>query len=100
MSDKPERVGGLIDTVLRSAGVADGVQRAQVVEEWPERVGSAIAEVTRVSGFSGGTLFVEVTSSAWAMELNFMRDDILAKLNADRDGAPIEKIVFLQSETE
>lgn len=99
-TERPERVGGLVGAVLQNAGVAEGVERAQLTTEWAERVGDRIAEVTNVRGFSGDTLFVEVRSSAWAMELGLMRHDIIARLNAGRSGARIEKIVFLQAGTE
>ena len=100
MSEQPERIGSLVDGVLARAGVRDGVERARVTFEWAERVGERIADVTRVQGFDGSTLFVEVRSSAWAMELSLMKRDIIARLNAGRSGARIEKIVFLQAGTE
>lgn len=97
--ESAERVGSLIDAVLSAAGVADGVHRARIFDEWPELVGERIAEVTNVRGFSGGTLFVEVRSSAWLMELDLMKPEVLERVNRDRDRARIEKIVFLQAET-
>ena len=98
--DRPAKVGTLLESVLQNAGVVEGVERAQITTEWAERVGEQIAEVTEVRGFSGDTLFVEVRSSAWAMELGLMRHDIIARLNAGRSGARIERIVFLQAGTE
>jgi predicted nucleic acid-binding Zn ribbon protein len=93
----PVKVGAIVGDYLERAGVRVQVERNGVLEVWPERVGQAIAEVTHARGLSEGTLFVEVRSSAWLMELNMMRADILRRLNEGRESAPIERIVFVQS---
>jgi predicted nucleic acid-binding Zn ribbon protein len=93
----PVRVGALVGDYLERAGVREQVERTGVLDVWPERVGSAIAEVTRARGVAEGTLFVEVRSSAWLMELNMMRADILRRLNEGRESAPLERIVFVQA---
>lgn len=66
------------------------------LEEWAERVGPKIAGVTRARSISDGALIVEVRSSAWLMELNMMKGDILACVNRDRE-VPLEKLVFVLS---
>lgn len=93
----PSRVGELLEGFLERQGVKDEVARATVVEEWPERVGEQIARVTRARSVSDGTLVVEVRSSAWLMELNMMKGQILERVNRDRDEAPLEKLVFVLS---
>ena len=76
------------------------VERTAVLEEWPTRVGEAIARVTHARSLSGATLFVEVRSSAWLTELNMMRGTILERLNAGRDEARVERIVFVLAESQ
>jgi len=71
------------------------VRRQSVVETWPSLVGEAIAAVTEARSLSVGTLFVEVRSSPWLMELEMMKTDILRRLNAGREDALIERIVFV-----
>jgi predicted nucleic acid-binding Zn ribbon protein len=93
----PSRVGDLLDGFLERQGVKDEVERASVVEEWPERVGERIAAVTRARSVAKRTLVVEVRSSAWLMELNMMKGQILERLNRDRDDAPLDKLVFVLS---
>ncbi len=70
-----------------------------VLEAWPELVGEHVAAVTRAAGVSDATLFVEVRTSAWLMELNMMRGDFLAKVNERFAEVPLEKIVFVLAET-
>jgi predicted nucleic acid-binding Zn ribbon protein len=94
----PERVGVLLGDFLERKGVREQIERTGVVEAWPVKVGDAIAQVTRARGVSERTLFVEVSSSAWLMELNMMRGEILQRVNEGREDALIERIVFVQGE--
>lgn len=90
----PERLGRLVETLLQRSGLAEGVERAAVIPGWEELVGPQIAQVAWPVGFSRATLFVEVRSSAWLMELERMERPLLARLNADRKRGNFEKIVF------
>jgi predicted nucleic acid-binding Zn ribbon protein len=90
----PVRVGELVDALLKEKGLTEQIQRTGVLESWAETVGERISSVTRARAVSGGTLFVEVKSSAWMSELDFMKEEILGKLNKQAE-APIEKLVFL-----
>lgn len=98
MSEKrggsPEQLGRLIEGLLRTRGLAEGVERGAAISEWAEVVGAQIASVASPVGFDRETLFVEVSSSAWLMELQVMERRILAKLNAARGNGKFEKIVF------
>ncbi len=87
-------VGAVVDAVLRARGLAENVERASVVPEWPELVGPEVARVATPTGFERETLFVEVSSSAWMMELEMLERRILAKLNAGRRHGKFRKIVF------
>ena len=90
----PEQLGQLVESVLRARGLTEGVERAAVISEWPELVGPQIARVASPVGFDRETLFVEVKSSAWLMELQLMERRILAELNAVRRRGKFERIVF------
>jgi predicted nucleic acid-binding Zn ribbon protein len=90
----PERVGSLVEGLLRSRGLAQGVERASVFPEWAELVGPEIARVATPVGFDRATLFVEVRSSAWLMELEMMERRMLAQINASRRRGKFDRIVF------
>ena len=90
----PEPLGPLIEDVLRAQGLTEGVERAAAISEWAGLVGPQIARVASPVGFDRETLFVEVSSSAWMMELRLMERRILAALNAARRRGKFEKIVF------
>ena len=74
------------------------MRRQSVLEMWPGLVGEAIAAVTEARSLAVGTLFVEVRSSPWLMELEMMKAEILQRLNTGREDALIERIVFVLSD--
>lgn len=92
----PVRVGTLVSDFLGGLGLGEGVERASVVARWAELVGPQIARVADPVGFERGTLFVDVRSSAWLMELRMMERHILARLNAGRRHR-FDRIVFRQA---
>lgn len=95
MSDGPVRVGEVVDALLDRRGLAEQVRRTGALDAWAVAVGPKISEVTRPRSVSGTALIVEVRSSAWMMELDLMKVDILEKLNAELPESSVEKIVFV-----
>lgn len=95
----PVRVGDLLGGLLEGRGLREQLERTSALERWPEVVGERIAEVTHPLRVHDTVLIVEVRTSAWLMELNFLRKDILSRLNGDRSEGRIEKLVFVQAET-
>ena len=94
----PEKVGGLIGAMFARLGIAEKVERASVVADWEDLVGSHIARVARPVRVQGDTLFVEVASASWRMELSMMRPQLMRKLNAGKRRGRIERIVFVQAD--
>lgn len=94
----PVRVGDVLGGLLERTGVRAQIERHGVVDDWPGCVGDAIARVTRARQVSGDTLVVEVRSSAWLMELNMVKGEILRRVNEGREASRIERIAFVLGE--
>jgi len=94
----PEKIGGMIGTMFARLGIAEKVERASVVADWEDLVGSHIARVAHPVRVQGDTLFVEVESASWRMELSMMRPQLMRKLNAGKRQGRIERIVFVQAD--
>ncbi len=92
----PTPIRGLVGAILKKLGVAEQVERAAVFSEWEDRVGEKIARRARPVRLNEGTLFVEVESSSWMMELQMMKRELMERLNAGRESGRIEKLVFVQ----
>ncbi len=90
----PKRVGDVLGGVLERAGIRTQLEHQSVLEEWSDLVGPGIARLTRARSVFDGVLVVEVRSSAWLMELDMMKRDIMARVNAGRSSR-IERLVFV-----
>ena len=99
-SKKPVALGSIVDKILEDHGVLDQVRRMSVLDEWSALVGDAVARVPRARSVEDGVLIVEVRSSPWLMELNMMKGDFVRRVNDYMPDTPIERIVFVQAETE
>jgi predicted nucleic acid-binding Zn ribbon protein len=94
---KPQPLGDLLTRFLDRSGLGAKVQAAAVIPEWADRVGPQIAAVTEPLSLRDGTLFVAVRSSAWMMELNLMKAELMRHVNAGQRGGRIEQIVFVMA---
>ncbi len=96
---RPTRVADVVGSVLEKHGLRDQMHRMVVLDLWPEIVGEHVARVTRAVSVSDATLFVEVRTSAWLMELNMMKGEFLERVNVRLPEVPLERIVFVLAET-
>jgi predicted nucleic acid-binding Zn ribbon protein len=94
-SDRPQPIGELVPGILERSGIAAKVEAASVIPEWERLVGPGIAAVAHAQKVSDGVLFVAVATSAWLMELNLMKSELLKRLNAGKRAGRIEQIVFV-----
>jgi predicted nucleic acid-binding Zn ribbon protein len=95
---KPEAIGNIVASVLGSRGLTARVSQADIIPEWPKLVGSQIANVTTPKSITAnGTLFVEVTTNAWMMELSLLEPELLRSLNVKSERVPIRRIRWLLS---
>jgi predicted nucleic acid-binding Zn ribbon protein len=92
-----ERIGDVLAGYLEQMGLTEEVARQEVLTRWESVVGDRVARVARANAVSGGTLFVKVDSSAWLNELNLIRHELLARINAGQESGRVERIVFTLS---
>lgn len=97
-NDRPQLVGELVSRYLDRKGLTAKVEAASVVPEWDTLVGPGIAAVTRPIRVSDGTLIVGVATSAWMMELNLMKAELMRRLNAGKRAGRIEQVVFVMAD--
>ena len=95
----PVQVGSLVPSVLEQHGIKDQIKRMTVLKLWPEIVGEHVAAVTQARSVSERTLFVEVRTSAWLMELNMMKADFLTEVNRHLEEVPLKRIIFVLGES-
>jgi len=91
----PTRVGDLLDNLLETRGLSTQIRRIGALDVWSGAVGKRISDVTKAKTVVASTLFVEVRSSAWLMELSLMKEALLERVNAELGGeGTIDRMVL------
>jgi predicted nucleic acid-binding Zn ribbon protein len=98
MSKLPNRpaahIGGVLDGLLKQLRpeAEDGMLRIWRI--WEETVGDEIARNARPAAVKGSTLLVHVSSSTWVHQLQFLKRDLISRLNAGLGQNRVEDIKF------
>jgi predicted nucleic acid-binding Zn ribbon protein len=93
---KPTRVAEVLEGYLKSAGLAERVGQATVVDAWAGLVGPRIAHAAAADSVTAdGTLFVKAATNAWAQELSMMEQDLLELVNRGRRAGRVRRIRWL-----
>ncbi|MFO7560515.1 MAG: DUF721 domain-containing protein [Desulfobacterales bacterium] len=61
---------------------------------WDKTMGMTIAENARPAAFKGQLLVVQVASSPWMQQLQFLKKDIIQKLNSALGKELVQEIKF------
>ncbi len=92
----PQKLGDVVASVLKHAGLTDRIAQALVIPEWPRLVGPQIAEVTEPLLLQqDGTLVVMVKTHAWMQELTLLEPELMKRLNGDAERPPISKLRWM-----
>ncbi len=89
-NDKTSSLGSILHQLIDFLDISDLLAEQQAIIMWSTIVGDTIASVTAAKTIKNGTLNVIVSNSTWRQELNYMKDDIIYKLNRGI-GKPIVK---------
>lgn len=87
-------ISGILNDILKSLRPEADEGLVRVWQLWDDAVGRVIAENARPAAFKGKILLVYVASSPWIHQLQFLKKDITAKLNAALGQDLVEDIKF------
>ena len=93
-SKQSAHIGSVLDGVLKTLRPEADGGLVQVWQLWDDVVGKAIAENARPAAFKGKLLLVHVSSSPWVHQLQFLKKEIIQKLNVALGRDLIEDIKF------
>jgi hypothetical protein len=79
---RPRRVAELLYKGIGGEAFQDRLAQVRVLREWGEVVGPRVAQVTRAVSVRNGVLTVAVCGAVWKAEIEFLKHDILAAINA------------------
>jgi hypothetical protein len=91
---KFEHIGSIIADVLKTYRRESDAELVKVWQVWDEIVGDVIAANARPAAFKGKILLVHVSSSTWIHELQFLKKEMIAKLNDTLGKASIHDLKF------
>jgi hypothetical protein len=86
------KAGDLLGTLLAGWGLDERLTQYQALLIWDEVVGPQIAARTKPEKIRDGVLEVSVDQPTWMQQLQLLKPQILAKLNARLGDAPLREI--------
>jgi hypothetical protein len=78
---KPEILGEILQKILKSRNIPHTSTDRYLLNTWRRAVGPQIAAQTHPDTVKRGTLFVRVSAPIWLHQLQFMKEEILGKIN-------------------
>ena len=100
MKNRPKKqkelvpLGTVLPNLLKSIRTGSDAQLVEVWELWDGVVGETIAKNARPAAFKGKLLLVEVSSSSWMHQLQFLKADIIEKINDAFGKEMVDEIKF------
>ena len=86
------KAGDLLDALLAGWGLEERLHQYRALVIWNEVVGPQIAARTKPEKIRDGVLEVCVDQPTWMQQLQLLKPQILAKLNARLGDAPLREI--------
>ena len=74
-------IGSVINNVFKTYRKEPDAELIHVWNIWDRIVGAVVAQNARPAAFKGNLLLVHVSSSPWIQQLQFLKKDIISKLN-------------------
>lgn len=87
-------IGTIIGDVLKQYVPESAGELIRVWQLWDDTVGTAIAANAQPVAFKGNLLLVHATSSTWIHQLQFLKADIISRLNAALGKPMIAELKF------
>jgi predicted nucleic acid-binding Zn ribbon protein len=80
-SDEPQRIDAVIDGLRTDRAWRSGLALGELGRRWTEVVGERLAVETRPAALEGGHLVVAASSSGWAAQVRFLREQVRERAN-------------------
>ena len=79
--DRPAALGTVLQQALKASRIDVDLDAYRLWQQWKDVVGPAIAENTRPEAIKGKLLLVHVSSAPWMQQLQFLKPELIEKLN-------------------
>ena len=87
-------IGSIIDDILKTYRRESDGELIRVWHVWDSIVGDVISKNAKPAAFKGRILLVHVTSPAWVHQLQFLKKEMIAKLDEALGKSLIDDLKF------
>ena len=91
---KPKPVRSIVEETIQALGIDAPIKNYSLFGAWKEIVGETIALQTQPRSLRNQILFIDVSHSTWIQQLQFLKPQLLEKLNAFLGEPQIKDIRF------
>lgn len=77
-----EDIDSVLKKVISELKLSDKINKAKLFNHWEDIIGEEISKKAKPKRLKKGLLYVSVTTSTWANELNLMSGQIIRKINS------------------
>jgi predicted nucleic acid-binding Zn ribbon protein len=92
--EKPTSLGDVLSGALKQANLQINLEMGRLWNRWDDIVGPTVAQNAKPAAIKGNLLIVYVSSTPWMQQLQFLKEDIMDKLNSDLGRPVVEDIRF------
>jgi hypothetical protein len=89
---RPAAISGLLNAVLRGTPVEKRLDEGRIWLVWEQAVGSRIASHAVPAAFRDGTLTLTVDSAPWMQQLNYLKQELITKVNGELHEEMVKEI--------
>ncbi|WP_236019087.1 DUF721 domain-containing protein [Geomonas propionica] len=89
---RPAPVTDLLTALLRGTPAEVRLKEGRIWEVWDEAVGAKIAAHAQPATFREGTLTLHVDSAPWMQQLNYLKKELITKVNEALDQELVKEI--------
>jgi len=93
---RPAPVSDLLGAFLRGTPAEKRLKEGRIWVVWEQAVGSRIASHAVPAAFREGTLTLTVDSAPWMQQLNFLKRELMAKVNGEL-GEEVVKEIYMKA---
>ncbi len=90
----PLRVGDILKEAMKRRNIPVDTRDGKIVSDWENAVGPVIFQQTRPEKIRNRTLYLRVSSPIWMQQLQFMKQELIEKVNAALQKDAVSDIFF------
>ena len=93
--DDPKPVGAVLDELIEKRDWVRGLAEGNIFTDWEKIVGAEIAQHSTPISLTEGRLTIQSSSTAWATQLNIMKDSLRQTISNTAPGALVEELYII-----